>query len=74
MLDETLDHLNGHLKDDKSLNFELIVIDDGSKDQTTRVAHEYATREGSDKIRVLKLAQNCGKGGAVKRGMLVARG
>ena len=29
---------------------------------------------GSDKVRLLKLVKNLGKGGAVRRGMLVSRG
>jgi len=49
-------------------------VDDGSKDRTVEVALNYVRREGADKIRLLKLHKNRGKGGAVKRGTLCARG
>lgn len=54
------------------LTYEMIVVDDGSKDNTYEVA-----RSLQDKIphlRVLKLSRNCGKGGAVKCGITVSRG
>jgi dolichyl-phosphate beta-glucosyltransferase len=54
--------------------YELIIVDDGSRDATVRLAHRFTDRYGSDKVRVLVLPQNSGKGAAVKEGMLVARG
>jgi len=73
MLNETLGFL--HERQQRSgLGYELIVVDDGSRDETSRVAQEYVAREGVERMRLLKLHQNCGKGGAVKRGMLCARG
>ena len=53
--------------------WEIIVVDDGSKDKTTDTALEYAVTLGSNKMRVLTLAKNLGKGGAVRRGVRVAR-
>uniref|UniRef100_A0A1I8F6E1 dolichyl-phosphate beta-glucosyltransferase n=1 Tax=Macrostomum lignano TaxID=282301 RepID=A0A1I8F6E1_9PLAT len=52
----------------------VIVVDDGSDDATDRVALYYSRRVGPDRLRLLKLARNLGKGGAVRRGMLAARG
>ena len=49
------------------------MVDDGSKDKTTDTALEYAVTLGSNKMRVLTLAKNLGKGGAVRRGVRVAR-
>ena len=49
-------------------------MDDGSKDSTTKTGLEWSQKLGSDKLRVLTLAKNLGKGGAVRRGMLVGRG
>ena len=54
--------------------YEIIIVDDGSKDSTTKTALEWSQQLGSDKLRVLTLAKNLGKGGAVRRGMLVSRG
>jgi len=56
----------GHLRDDGG--FELIVVDDGSTDGTVAQARA----AGAD--RVIALDHNRGKGGAVRAGMLAARG
>jgi dolichyl-phosphate beta-glucosyltransferase len=52
------------------LPWELIVADDGSKDDTVSVLHSL----GLANLRVLTVEQNGGKGSAVRRGMLAARG
>jgi glycosyltransferase involved in cell wall biosynthesis len=56
----------GHLRADGG--FEIVVVDDGSSDDTAGAA----TRGGAD--RVVRMAQNSGKGAAVRAGMLAARG
>lgn len=48
-------------------SFEIIVVNDGSKDSTARVALELG-------VRLVDLQPNRGKGGAVKAGMLAAHG
>nr|ACO14911.1 Dolichyl-phosphate beta-glucosyltransferase [Caligus clemensi] len=70
MLEETISYLEG--RDD--LSYEIIVVDDGSKDRTTEIAQSRAKEIGSDKLRVLTLAKNRGKGGAVRMGVLRSRG
>jgi dolichyl-phosphate beta-glucosyltransferase len=49
---------------------EVIVVDDGSRDDTAKVVAEFA----GEGVTCLKLAQNLGKGGAVRAGMLAAKG
>jgi dolichyl-phosphate beta-glucosyltransferase len=51
---------------------EVVVADDGSRDETAAVVREYAERDPA--IRLVALPVNQGKGGAVKAGMLAARG
>mmetsp|Transcript_160 Transcript_160/g.554 ORF Transcript_160/g.554 Transcript_160/m.554 type:complete len:313 (+) Transcript_160:123-1061(+) len=74
MLDETIGYLKSRAEQEKAFDWEIVIVDDGSKDRTTPLALEYVERVGTDFIRVLTLKQNVGKGGAVRRGMLVARG
>lgn len=70
MLDEAIAYLSG-----SGLAWEIIVVDDGSKDGTANmVVNKYCRAHGTDKVRVLKLSRNRGKGGAVRRGMMQARG
>jgi dolichyl-phosphate beta-glucosyltransferase len=52
------------------LPWELIVADDGSKDQTVALVEELDLAN----LRVLRAPANGGKGSAVRRGMLAARG
>ena len=55
--------------------YEIIVVDDGSKDRTIEVCIQFAKDRGLEDIfRVVKLEKNRGKGGAVTHGMRHARG
>ncbi|CAH0560902.1 unnamed protein product [Brassicogethes aeneus] len=74
MLDECTEFLEERCKTNKNFKYEIIVVSDGSKDGTVKVAHKYCEKLGTDKIRVLDLENNRGKGGAVRLGMLSARG
>src|SRR5208283_5165101 len=56
----------------KGRPFEIIVVNDGSKDDTARVTEEFAKTHPM--VRLISLSPNRGKGGAVKAGMLEARG
>jgi len=52
-------------------DIELIFVNDGSSDDTlTRVCEVY--EQANDAVNVLSLASNCGKGEAVRRGMIWA--
>lgn len=52
--------------------FEVVVVDDGSRDRTAEVA--LARCADHPNLRVISLSRNCGKGAAVRTGMLAARG
>lgn len=41
MLDQTLEYLESRQKKDPTFTYEVLVVDDGSKDKTTDVAQEY---------------------------------
>jgi glycosyltransferase involved in cell wall biosynthesis len=60
--------------EDHNVSYELIVVDDGSKDRTIEVAESYQ-KKWSDKIlRIVKLEQNSGASRAASAGYEVARG
>ena len=56
----------------KGRPFEIVVVNDGSQDHTAEVARELS--QTFPMLRLIDLNPNRGKGGAVKAGMLDARG
>ncbi|HWN43337.1 MAG TPA: dolichyl-phosphate beta-glucosyltransferase, partial [Thermoanaerobaculia bacterium] len=54
----------------RGLSYEVVVVDDGSRDRTVQVAEAFADRG----VRVIRHEQNRGKGAAVKTGVLASRG
>lgn len=55
--------------------YEILIVDDGSRDRTVEVALSFARKHGlHDILRVVKLAKNRGKGGAVTHGLRHVRG
>ncbi|KAK6167057.1 hypothetical protein SNE40_021165 [Patella caerulea] len=73
MLDEALEYLENRNKI-SNFTYEIVIVDDGSKDATSKVGLKYSQKYGTDKVRVMTLYKNRGKGGAVRQGMLVGRG
>jgi len=71
MLSSTLEHLASFPK----RTFEILIVDDGSSDDTATFALKIAAGQyPKADIRVVQLERNRGKGGAVRHGMLHARG
>jgi Glycosyltransferases involved in cell wall biogenesis len=68
-LDKILQYVRSH-----NLDAELIVVDDGSTDNTTQVAEESFTAYPEIQARVIRYEPNRGKGYAVKTGLLAAEG
>jgi len=66
-LDEVISYLEG-----RHLAYEVLVVDDGSRDGTAAVVERCRTRYPH--LQLLRLPQNCGKGAAVRAGMLAAQG
>lgn len=52
---------------------EIVVVDDGSRDGTARVAEAFLPKAGVE-VRVLRLPENRGKGAAVRAGITASRG
>jgi len=70
-LPATLEEMRRHFEDSGE-PYEVIVVDDGSQDATAEVADDHARRW--PELSVVRLGVNRGKGGAVRAGMLQARG
>lgn len=75
MIEATLEHMRS-LKPLRS--YEIIIVDDGSTDKTSELAlklsKSHAAGDSKNEIRVVTLKTNRGKGGAVKHGIMHARG
>lgn len=56
------------------LEAELIVVDDGSKDNTAEIAREICEEFADIETKVIRYEENRGKGFAVKTGFLAAKG
>ena len=67
----TLERLHAFLAA-QPLQYEIVVVDDGSGDQTCDVVLKHA--ETMPNLRLVRQLPNRGKGAAVRRGMLEARG
>ncbi len=65
-----------HYLEQRPFPSEVIVVDDGSRDETARLVEAFARAWSSDRVsvRLLQNARNVGKGYSVRRGFLSARG
>lgn len=57
MLRETIDVLEERKKNQPSYKYEIIIVDDGSKDKTTQVALKYSKEISVENCRVLTLGK-----------------
>jgi dolichol-phosphate mannosyltransferase len=57
---------------DRKLQYEIVVVDDGSKDKTLSRAIKYARRNGH--VKVVSYTKNEGKGHAVRTGFMQTKG
>lgn len=68
---KTLKKIASYMKKKKH-DYEVIVVDDCSKDKTTEVVEKFNKRR-KNKIKILKNKRNRGKGYSVRRGMLAGK-
>jgi glycosyltransferase involved in cell wall biosynthesis len=65
-LHPVIDELVGHLERSR-LNYEILIVDDGSRDATRNVSAELAKQYA--RLRVIRLRRNVGKSGALQIGL-----
>lgn len=66
MLEECMEYLEKRAATDATFQYEVIIVSDGSRDRTVDVAQDYSKKYSANKLRVLELVENRGKGGAVR--------
>jgi glycosyltransferase involved in cell wall biosynthesis len=70
-IEDTLGTLD-FLSKDKVLNYEVVVVDDGSQDKTYLKAYRYSQKNCH--VKVIRYSTNAGKGHAIKTGFMEAKG
>jgi len=71
-LPNTLKQIEFYIKNNKKFSFEIIIVDDGSRDKTIKIATDFQKK--NPHVKIIKNGQNRGKGFSVRRGMLESRG
>jgi dolichyl-phosphate beta-glucosyltransferase len=59
---------------EKDFSYELVIVDDGSRDRTIAVSESLLNAKLPGIYRIAKLPTNRGKGAAIREGMLLAKG
>lgn len=72
-LKETMGRVIGHMEN-IPLRYELILVNDGSKDNTVKVMEEIQELHGKDIVKIASYEKNRGKGYAVRLGLSEALG
>ena len=68
-----LTSVTGYLKK-KDFSYEIVIVDDGSTDETVSTIKQILDEEVPGTFRVIQLPVNAGKGAAIRKGMLEANG
>ena len=70
IIEDTIKTVRGFMDENFGSNYEVLFVNDGSRDKTQEIAGRFA----SDNIKIVSYEPNRGKGCAVRTGMLAATG
>ncbi len=70
-LGDTLDRIAAYVMEN-SIDSEIVVVDDGSMDETPEIARKASLRHSS--VRLVRNEENMGKGFSIRRGFLASKG
>lgn len=73
VIEETISRVD-HVLMRTGWNYEIIVVDDGSFDDTREKAISYRDKNGRDHLKIVSYRKNLGKGNAVKTGFEQSKG
>ncbi|KAJ2367367.1 dolichyl-phosphate beta-glucosyltransferase, partial [Coemansia sp. RSA 2610] len=74
LLEDIREYVEGRRQRQAAFSFELLVVDDGSRDRTAETALDYARTHGMRELKTVRHVINRGKGGAVTQGVMSALG
>ena len=72
-IEATINEVTGYLSG-KGYSYELIIVDDGSEDDTLDIIKRYKSINSNGNIKILENVSNKGKGYAVRNGIMQATG
>jgi len=58
----------------KDFSYEMVIVDDGSSDRTVALVEEMLAQNLPGTYTIIRLSKNAGKGAAIRKGMLEAKG
>ncbi|KAJ2355653.1 dolichyl-phosphate beta-glucosyltransferase, partial [Coemansia sp. RSA 2618] len=74
LLEDIRAYVVGRRQREPEFSYELLIMDDGSRDATLTVAMDFARAHGMRELKAVRHVINRGKGGAVTQGMMCALG
>ncbi|KAJ2766400.1 dolichyl-phosphate beta-glucosyltransferase [Coemansia nantahalensis] len=74
LLDDVRRYVAERRRREPRFSYELLIMDDGSRDKTLEVAMAHARKHGVRELKAVRHVVNRGKGGAVTQGVMSAQG
>jgi glycosyltransferase involved in cell wall biosynthesis len=73
VIEDAIDRVNGVMMG-TGWNYEIVVVDDGSSDDTRQKAFRYVNERSVGQLKIISYEENLGKGNAIRTGFIHSRG